>query len=72
MSLTFVDANDCTLTAQAKVAEWEKEFMASYYQPLIELIVKMAIEGAARSPMIDQQKLDGRLSPQGRARLRGM
>ena len=71
-SLNFMDAADCRLEAQARVNEWKQEFMLAYYEPLVRAMINQALEGAQRSPMIDRQKLDGMLTPQGRARLRGM
>jgi hypothetical protein len=68
-SLNFLDAADCRLEAQAKVNEWMKGFMATYYEPLVRAMINQAIMGAQHSPMIDQQKLNGLLSPQGRARM---
>lgn len=72
MSVTILDTQDCMLVAQAQVMEWEQEFMLRYYEPLVKAMINQAIQGAQRSPMIDQQKLDGMLSPQGQNRLRGM
>lgn len=69
--MNISDVLDSYLTAKVKVGEWENEFLTKFYKPVIDLMINNAIENARTSPMIDREKLEKRLSPAARRRLRG-
>jgi len=68
MNLNVTDALDSYLTAKFKVGNWETEFNARFYAPVLKTMVGNAIRGAKNSPQIDQDKLKSGLSPEARAR----
>jgi hypothetical protein len=69
--MNIMDANDSVLVAQARILEWQDEFLAKWYAPIIKMINQAALESIRQDPRIDKTKMEKNLSPQGRARLRG-
>lgn len=69
--MNVMDVNDSILMGQAKTREWQKEFMQTWYEPIIRIVNEAALIGVRNSPMIDRQKLENNLSPDAKARLRG-
>ena len=65
------DALDSYLTSKAKINGWTRDFMVEWYEPLIKMTIQQGIEGMKEHPNINNQKLEGGLSPKARARLRG-
>jgi hypothetical protein len=65
------DALDAYLQSKVKIGEWEQEFNARFYKPIGDMIIGMAMHNARNNPMIDQNKLESRLSPEALKRLRG-
>ena len=69
--MDITDALDSYLNAKAKVGEWESEFIGKFYRPIADMIIQQALQNARTSPMIDQQKLESRLSPGALRKFRG-
>jgi hypothetical protein len=67
----ILDATDSVLVAQAMIQDWQDEFLAQWYAPIIKMINTAALESIRQDPRIDKNKMEKNLSPQGRARLRG-
>lgn len=69
--MNIADALDSYLSAKVQIGEWKQEFDAKFYEPVGKMIVNLALEGARKSPMIDQNKLEGLLSPSAKQKFRG-
>lgn len=67
----YLQALNCYLNGKSRVDGWKEVFIASWFEPVINVMKQIAIEGARNSPNIDQNKLMGMLSPEAQQRLRG-
>ena len=69
--MDITDALDAYLTAQVRTQQWEAEFMTTFYKPVADMMVNMAMKNAGNDQLFDQQKLNQNLSPAAQKRLRG-
>jgi hypothetical protein len=69
--MNIADALDSYLSAKVQIGEWKQEFDAEFYEPLGKMLINLALESARKSPMIDQNKLEGMLSPSAKRKFRG-
>lgn len=71
MALNITDALDSYLRAKVNIQEWKNEFEANFYEPMMKAVIRTAIDGARKSPMIDQLKLSDSLSEGAKQRFMG-
>ena len=69
--MDITDALDSYLNAKIKVGEWQTEFMASFYKPVADMMISLAMKTAGNPNMFDQEQLGMNISPQAQQRLRG-
>jgi hypothetical protein len=67
----IADVMESYLQGKLQVDNWRKEFEAQYYKPVMDALIGMAIEGARKSPEVDQNKLMKNLSPAAQKKFRG-
>jgi hypothetical protein len=58
--MDITDALDAYLTAKMKIAEWQSEFMGSFYKPVGEMIIGLA-KKSAQAP--SQQMMEPDMFP---------
>lgn len=69
--MDITDALDSYLTAKTRVGEWQNEFMASFYKPVADMMIGLAMKTAGNPDLFDQEQLGMSISPEAQQRLRG-